>query len=54
MEDEKEMVPKILFIIRTDCHDCITCLISKTLEVPEIFQGLLRMKINGKQNLDKR
>lgn len=29
-------------------------MISKTLEVPEIFQGLLRMKINGKQNLDKR
>lgn len=29
-------------------------MISKTLEVPKFFQGLLRMKINGKQNLDKR
>ena len=29
-------------------------MISKTLEVSNFFQGLLRMKINGKQNLKKR
>ena len=29
-------------------------MISKTLEVSNFFQGLLRMKINGKRNLKKR
>ena len=29
-------------------------MISKTLEVLKFFQGLLRMKINGKRNLEKR
>ena len=40
MEDEKEMVPKILFIIATDFHDCITCHDLKNSWGTEIFSGV--------------
>ena len=55
LEVEKKMVPKILFKMATDFHDRITCHDFKNyyLEVSKLFLGLLRMKINGKQNLKK-